>query len=127
VGKGWSGLEPTVINLSHYMPMRVILFDILGLKATVEAGKIQSDSEARAKLAEKSDSKLVKDILDCYKVLEGITQAIKLYINNYIKMIDPDTGRMYPTISSLLDTRRTAVSNPNSQQLTKFDSTKIGC
>ena len=56
VGKGWSGLEPTVINLSHYMSMRVILFDILGLKATVEAGKIQSDSQ-ESKLAEKSDSK----------------------------------------------------------------------
>lgn len=125
VGKGWSGLEPTVINLSHYMPMRVILFDILGLKATVEAGKIQSDSEARDRLREKTESELVKGILDCYKVLEGITQAIKLYLNNYLKLIDPDTGRMYPTISSLLDTRRTSVSNPNSQQLTKFGSSKF--
>ena len=39
-------------------------------------------------------------------------------------MLDPDTGRMYPTISSLLDTRRTAVSNPT-QQLTKFGSSKF--
>jgi DNA polymerase I-like protein with 3'-5' exonuclease and polymerase domains len=124
VGKGWSGLEPTVINLSHYMPMRVILFDILGLKAQVEAGKIQSDSEARAKLAEKSDSKLVKDIIETYTVLGDIEQGLKLYINNYIKMLDPDTGRMYPTISSLLDTRRTSTSNPSPQQLTKFGKSK---
>lgn len=125
VGKGWSGVEPVAVNLSHYMPMRVILFDILGLKATVEAGKIQSDGEARDKLREKTESELVKGIFDCYKVMEGITQAIKLYINNYIKLIDPDTGRMYPTISSLLDTRRTSTSNPSPQQLTKFGSSKF--
>lgn len=125
VGKGWSGIEPAAINLSHYMPMRVILFDILGLKAQVEAGKIQSDGEAREKIGEKTEGDLVKGILDCYKVMEGITQALKLYINNYIKLIDPDTGRMYPTISSLLDTRRTSTSNPSPQQLTKFGSSKF--
>ena len=125
VGKGWSGVEPVAVNLSHYMPMRVILFDILGLKARVEAGKIQSDGEARDKLGEKTESELVKGIFDCYKVMEGITQSIKLYINNYIKLIDPDTGRMYPTISSLLDTRRTSTSNPSPQQLTKFGSSKF--
>lgn len=128
VGKGWSGVEPAAINLSHYMPMRVILFDVLGLKAQVEAGKIQSDGEARDKLREKaleSGNNLVVELMDCYKVLGDIDQCLKLYINNYMKMLDPDTGRMYPTISSLLDTRRTAVSNPNSQQLTKFGSSKF--
>jgi len=39
-------------------------------------------------------------------------------------MLDPDTGRMYPTISSLLDTRRTSTSNPSPQQLTKFGKSK---
>jgi len=128
VGKGWSGVEPAAINLSHYMAMRVILFDILGLKAQVEAGKIQSDGEARDKLREKAlerGDNLVVELMDCYKVLGDIDQCLKLYINNYMKMLDPETGRMYPTISSLLDTRRTAVSNPNSQQLTKFGSSKF--
>jgi DNA polymerase I-like protein with 3'-5' exonuclease and polymerase domains len=125
VGKGWSGEDVNSVNLSHYMAMRVILFDILGLKAQVEAGKIQSDGEARDKLREKTESELVKGVLDCYKVLGDIDQCLKLYLNNYMKMLDPETGRMYPTISSLLDTRRTAVSNPNSQQLTKFGSSKF--
>jgi DNA polymerase I-like protein with 3'-5' exonuclease and polymerase domains len=124
VGKGWSGVEPVAVNLSHYMPMRVILFDVLGLKARVEAGKIQSDGEARDKIHEKTDSELVKGILDCYKVMGDIEQGLKLYINNYIKMLDPETGRMYPTISSLLDTRRTSTANPSPQQLTKFGKSK---
>lgn len=128
VGKGWSGIEPAAINLSHYMPMRVILFDILGLKAQVEAGKIQSDGEARDRLkikAEDSGNRLVVELMDCYQTLEGISQSLKLYINNYIKLIDPNKGRMYPTISSLLDTRRTSTSNPSPQQLTKFGKSKF--
>ena len=128
VGKGWSGEEANAINLSHYMPMRVILFEIFGLKASVEAKKVQSDGEARDKLKAKaleSGNQLVVDLMDCYKVLGDIDQCLKLYINNYTKMVDPDTSRMYPVISSILDTRRSAVSNPNSQQLTKFGSSKF--
>lgn len=128
VGKGWSGEEANAINLSHYMPMRVILFEIFGLKAMVEAKKVQSDGEARDKLkakAKEAGNELVVKLLDCYKVLGDIDQCLKLYINNYTKMVDPDTGRMYPTISSILDTRRTAMSNPNTQQLTKFGSSKF--
>lgn len=128
VGKGWSGEEVNAVNLGHYMPMRVILFEIFGLKAMVEARKIQSDGEARDKLrakAEESGNRLVVELMDCYKVLGDIDQCLKLYINNYMKMLDPETQRMYPTISSLLDTRRSAVSNPNSQQLTKFGSSKF--
>lgn len=125
VGKGWSGIEPVAINLSHYMPMRVILFDILGLTAKVEAKKIQSDGEARLKLRKLHNKSLAADIIDVYAVMGDIEQALKLYINNYIKLIDPDTGRMYPTISSLLDTRRTSTSNPSPQQLTKFGKSKF--
>lgn len=128
VGKGWSGEEVNCVNLSHYMPMRVILFEIFGLKAMVEARKIQSDGEARDKLrakAEESGNKLVVELMDCYQTLEGISQSLKLYINNYIKMVDPETGRMYPSISSILDTRRTSTSNPSPQQLTKFGSSKF--
>jgi DNA polymerase I-like protein with 3'-5' exonuclease and polymerase domains len=128
VGKGWSGEEVNSVNLSHYMPMRVILFEIFGLKAMVEARKIQSDGEARDKLrakAEESGNKLVVELMDCYKVLGEIDGALRLYINNYMKMVDPETGRMYPSISSILDTRRTSTSNPSPQQLTKFGSSKF--
>lgn len=125
VGKGWSGVEPVAVNLSHYMPMRVILFDILGLKAQVEAGKIQSDGEARDKLGEKTESDLVKGILGCYKVMGAIEQALKLFVTTYIKLLDPDTGRIYPSVSSLLDTRRLSMSNPNTMQLSKMGPSKF--
>lgn len=125
VGKGWSGIEPVAVNLSHYMPMRVILFDVLGLKARVEAGKIQSDGEARDKIHEKTDSELVKGILDCYKVMGAIEQALKLFVTTYIKLLDPDTGRIYPSVSSLLDTRRLSMSNPNTMQLSKMGPSKF--
>lgn len=128
VGKGWSGEEANAINLSHYMPMRVILFEIFGLKAMVEAKKVQSDGEARDKLkakAQEAGNELVVKLLDCYQELEGISQSIKLYINNYVKLVDPDTGRMYPTIGSILDTRRMSMSTPNPQQLTKFGKSKF--
>jgi len=128
VGKGWSGEEVNCVNLSHYMPMRVILFEIFGLKAMVEARKIQSDGEARDKLrakAEESGNKLVVELMDCYKAMSEIEGSLKLYITNYLKMLDPDTGRLYPSISSILDTRRTATSNPSPQQLTKFGSSKF--
>lgn len=128
VGKGWSGEEVNSVNLTHYMAMRVILFEIFSLKAMVEARKIQSDGEARDKLKAKaveSGNQLVVDLMDCYKVLGEIEGSLKLYINNYIKMVDPTTGRMYPVISSILDTRRTSTSNPSPQQLTKFGSSKF--
>jgi len=128
VGKGWSGEEVNCVNLSHYMPMRVILFEIFGLKAMVEARKIQSDGEARDKLRAKADesgNKLVVELMDCYKAMSEIEGSLKLYITNYLKMLDPDTGRLYPSISSILDTRRTATSNPSPQQLTKFGSSKF--
>ena len=128
VGKGWGGEEVNAVNLSHYMPMRVILFEIFGLKAMVEARKIQSDGEARDKLkakAEESGNRLVVELMDCYKVLGEIDGALRLYINNYLKMVDPIEGKMYPSISSILDTRRTSTSNPSPQQLTKFGSSKF--
>ena len=128
VGKGWSGEEVNSVNLSHYMPMRVILFEIFGLKAMVEARKVQSDGEARDKLrakAEESGNRLVVELMDCYKAMSEIEGSLKLYINNYLKMVDPDTGKLYPSISSILDTRRTSTSNPSPQQLTKFGSSKF--
>lgn len=128
VGKGWSGEEANAVNLSHYMPMRVILFEIFGLKAMVEAKKVQSDGEARDKLKAKaveSGNQLVVDLMDCYKVLGDIDQCLKLYINNYLLMLDPETQKIYPTINSILDTRRLSMSNPNTMQLTKMGSSKF--
>ena len=128
VGKGWSGQEVNAVNLGHYMPMRVILFEIFGLKARVEARKIQSDGEARDKLrakAEESGNRLVVELMDCYKVLGDIDQALKLFVGNYIKMLDPDTQKIYPSTGSILDTRRLSMSNPNTMQLSKMGPSKF--
>lgn len=115
VGKGWSELEPNVINLSYYMGKRVILFSVLGLTPRIEAGKIISDADGCNMLKEKAKKEgdlLAAEVLETYETIASIEQALKLFINNFIKLTDPETNRMYPTISSLLDTRRTAVSNP---------------
>lgn len=127
VGKGWSELEPNVINLSYYMGKRVILFSVLGLTPRIEAGKIISDADGCNMLKEKAKKEgdlLAAEVLETYETIASIEQALKLFINNFIKLTDPETGRMYPTISSLLDTRRTAVSNPNSQQLSKYGTSR---
>lgn len=128
VGKGWSGEEVNAVNLSHYMVMRVILFEIFGLKAMVEARKIQSDGEARDKLrakAEESGNRLVVELMDCYKVLGEIDQALKLFVTSYLRMVDPETKKIYPTTGSILDTRRLSMSNPNTMQLSKMGSSKF--
>lgn len=128
VGKGWSGNEPAVLNLSYYMGKRAILFGTLGLKPRLEAGKIQSDSEACVALKEKALKEadtLAAVVLETYEIIAAIEQALKLFVTNFIRMTDPDTGRMYPTVSSLLDTRRIAMSNPNTMQLSKMGPSKF--
>lgn len=61
----------------------------------------------------------VLGILKCMNKLTEIDTRMKLYINPYLLLTDPETGRMYPTINSLLNTRRMAASNPNPMQLSK--------
>lgn len=58
-------------------------------------------------------------LLDDYKRLAGANQVIKLYINNYMNMIDPDTGKVYPILSSQLNSHRMALEAPNLSQLAK--------
>lgn len=64
--------------------------------------------------------KTVYTILMSYKQLADSETAIKLFINNYVNLTDPDTGRVYPTLNSLLASRRMALSTPNLSQLPKF-------
>lgn len=55
-----------------------------------------------------------------YKEMASISQRVKLYLTPYLCLVDPDTGRVYPQLSSMLATRRSSCSNPNGQQLSKF-------
>lgn len=58
-------------------------------------------------------------LLDAMDELAKIEQRVKLYITPYLLLTDPETGRMYPTIRSTLNTRRMAAENPNTMQMTK--------
>lgn len=59
------------------------------------------------------------DVMACLDKLAGIEQAVKLYLTPYLMLVDPETDRIYPTISSMLNTRRMASENPNTMQLAK--------
>jgi DNA polymerase I-like protein with 3'-5' exonuclease and polymerase domains len=154
-------------NLSHYMPVRTLIYDLLGAKIIYDQGKVQSDAECRGKIYEKlktESAELTSNILETYEyiethgqtsqgqwdaelssvasaqerltrvasaiaVIEGlnklasIEQAMKLYLTPYTQLMDPDTGRVYPIVSSMLATRRMAASFPNPMQLAKRGET----
>ena len=118
-------------NLTHYMPMRTLMYDLIGAKIIYDQGKVQSDAECRGKVLEALKNADPKDPLDDHKIavleglnkLAGIEQAMKLYLTPYTQLMDPDTGRMYPTVSSMLATRRMASSFPNPMQLAKQGET----
>ena len=64
-------------------------------------------------------------LLLLYKKLAGMEQNMKLFIVNYLHLTDPETERMYPTVSCLLDTRRMSASNPNFTQLSSRGESKF--
>lgn len=58
-------------------------------------------------------------IMDSMDEMANIEQSMKLYINPYSMLVDPETHRIYPSISSLLNSRRMGCENPNGMQLAK--------
>lgn len=104
-------------NLSYYMAIRSILYDLFGFKVVKQKGKVGSDAKARAKIGENNPE--AEEILTAITKLAGIEQRMKLYINPYRQLLDPDTHRVYPVVSSKLNSRRMAMSNPNGMQLAK--------
>lgn len=109
-----------IINLSHYMPQRVIFYDLMGFKGIRKKGKLQSDNDARGTLMEQCEKDSPQErILKNLNKISQVDQVCKLYLNPYLFMIDPETDRVYPDIGSRLATRRMAMSNPNGQQLAK--------
>ena len=114
--------ESTGLNLSHYMPMRVLLYDLAGMDVMTHQGKVQSDAEARGGLLEIAVEKNHPgaSILQPLSELSRIDQVMKLYLNPYLNLTDPETKRVYPVVSSELATRRMASKHPNSMQLSKY-------
>lgn len=111
--------ESTGPNFSHYMPIRVMMYDLLGQKVIRSMGKVQSDGEARGKLLDRLTDDDHKAVIKGLNEIAGVEQRMKLYLTPYTQLMDPDTGCLYPTVSSMLATRRMAASNPNPMQLAK--------
>ncbi|HQT78203.1 MAG TPA: DNA polymerase [Rhodopila sp.] len=115
------------LNLTHYMVTRTLIYDLFQReKLLLEQGKVQSDGDARGRLKEsllKAGKQVQADVLTSLAKLGTIEQAEKLYITPYLKMVDPDTGKLHPVMNSLLATRRMAMSTPNATQLAKRGET----
>jgi DNA polymerase I-like protein with 3'-5' exonuclease and polymerase domains len=118
--------ESTGPNLAHYMPVRTILYDLLQTKVFLSQGKTQSDGEARGKLKDRFEKQppsqhrdLALDVLTCLSEIAGIEQRMKLYLTPYTLLTDPETKCLYPTVTSMLATRRMGASTPNPMQLAK--------
>lgn len=109
-----------IINLIHYMPSRTIYYDLMGHKAIKVKGKIQSGKDSRGKMLESYEEGTPEArLLNCMNKLTQVDQVCKLYLNPYLYLTDPETSKVYPSISSTLATRRMSMSNPNPQQLSK--------
>lgn len=131
VGSAWSGKKIEALNLTHYYQSRLFMYDLTPVEPIIYKGKVQSDAETRGEVREKlrklyEDNPGQKDYLDkCDLMLKlmgdmaQIEQRMKLYLTPYQLLTDPETGRMYPEVSSMLATRRMAGSNPNTMQLAK--------
>jgi DNA polymerase I-like protein with 3'-5' exonuclease and polymerase domains len=114
--------EPTGINLSHYMPVRTLMYDLIGTKALISQGKVQSDGEARGKIKdrmEKLGNEPAIQVLDSLNEISGVEQRMKLYLSPYSQLMDEESGCLYPSVTSMLATRRMAGSEPNFMQLAK--------
>ncbi|WOF44275.1 hypothetical protein KNJ79_04930 [Sphingopyxis indica] len=110
------------LNLVHYHGMRTILYDLMGLKIRFSDGKVGSDAEVRGRMmlrAQKEEDKQTEAILTSLQEMAEIEQRMKLYLTPYTQLMDPETSRVYPSISSKLATRRLAASFPNPMQLAK--------
>ena len=129
------------LNLVYYMGMRVLMYDLFGLPVQFQEGSVGSDKEARGKLREWLDTKLpdtdtpmdmdddetkrwklVQSLMGDLQTMADIEQRMKLYLTPYTQLMDPETSRVYPSLSSRLATRRLATSFPNPMQLAKSGS-----
>lgn len=121
VADGWAkeiGALKGELNFGYYMTQRVIMYDLLEQKCIKYKGAVQSDGEARGKLLDRLEGEK-KEIVKLLNELTDIEQRMKLYLNPYLQLADPETGRVYPQLSSQLNTRRLAASFPNPMQLAK--------
>jgi DNA polymerase I-like protein with 3'-5' exonuclease and polymerase domains len=125
VGNAWAAekgkSKPTgKLSLNHYMPMRVIMYDLLRVPMQYDQGSVASDKEARGKIRLKLEDAAKDAVMASMQTLSEIEQKMKLYLTPYTQLMDPETSRVYPSLSSQLATRRLATSFPNPMQLAKL-------
>lgn len=112
-----------VLNLGHYMPMRVIYYDLMDEELLLDHGKVQSDGDARGKLIARMEQSGREDgaakLIGVMGRMASVEQRMKLYLTPYLMLTDPEVGRIYPTITSMLATRRMGAEAPNTMQLAK--------
>lgn len=108
------------LNLGYWQTMRSIMYDLLRLPMQYSEGKVGSDSDARGRIREKLEKGSLQDkIMTEVQEMADIEQRMKLYLTPYTQLMDPETSRVYPSLSSQLATRRLATSFPNPMQLAK--------
>lgn len=129
------------LNIVYYHGMRTIIYDLLQAKMHYDQGKVASDSDARGRIREwiekqmpttttpmdvdSDETKLWAarlSVMVDLQEMSDIEQRMKLYLTPYTQLMDPETSRVYPSLSSRLATRRLATSFPNPMQLAKSGS-----
>ena len=105
------------------MVTRTIIYDLFRREKLIfEGGKVQSDSDTRGRILASAEKKGLVDqaaVLRELTALASIEQADKLFLTPYLRLVDPETSRIYPVMSSMLATRRMATKDPNPMQLAK--------
>lgn len=104
-------------NFSHYMPIRTLIYDLGRAKIIRSAGKVASDKDARSKVSKRNER--LKPLIESLDAIAGIDQRMKLYLTPYLLLCDPETQRVYPVLSSELNSRRMGMVLPNAMQLAK--------
>jgi DNA polymerase I-like protein with 3'-5' exonuclease and polymerase domains len=119
------------LNIVYYHAMRTIMYDLLRVPMQYDEGSVASDKEARGRIREKLDGVVpdsteaaaewenTKQIMRDLQTMADIEQRVKLYLTPYTQLMDPETSRVYPSLSSQLATRRLATSFPNPMQLAR--------
>ena len=113
---------PAGVNIGYYFETRVLLHDLMGHKLVYTDGAVTSDADARARMLKTFEHNGQETHVRIMKLLHEMAQIenrMKLYITGYAMLMDPDTGRVYPSLSSMLASRRMAMSFPNTMALAK--------
>ena len=121
ITKSWAlekGDSPSKgVNLNYYVTMQTILYDLLGLPPQYNQGKLTADKDSRRTLSSAHED---LPVIQTLTKLSGVEQRMSLYLTPYSALMNPDTGKVHPIVSSELATRRLAMKDPNGMQLAKF-------